>query len=405
VPLDPIETLRRLVAIPSVNPMGQDVSGPQFGEARLTEFLESVFDGLGIDHRRDPIHPGRDNLLARLEGDVPAGRGGPLVLLGAHQDTVPTGGMTIEPFEPRVEAGRLYGRGACDVKGGMAAVLAALARLAEERPDGMPTVIVACTVNEEHGFSGARALARSCHDGGGLIPRRPDVAVIAEPTELDVVVAHKGVVRWKCHTTGRAGHSARPEAGENAIYKMAPVLDALDRYHRQVLPQLGSHPLCGPATLSVGTIHGGVSVNTIPDCCTVEIDRRLRPGENPADARRHLIDYLQSETPLAALLHDPPYMEGLTLSDAANGALAEQLSAVAAEVAGRGRRVGVPYATDAAFLAAAGVPTVVFGPGSIEQAHTTDEWLPLKQLEQAAEILYRFLAAAGTAGEYAESGD
>lgn len=224
------------------------------------------------------------------------------------------------------------------------------------------------------------------------MPRMPDAAVIAEPTELDVVVAHKGVVRWKCHTTGRAGHSARPEAGDNAIYKMAPVLTALQRYHREVLPGMGSHPLCGPATLSVGTIRGGTSVNTIPDRATIEIDRRLRPDEDPAAAYRHLIDHLAVEAGLAEPpQHDPPYMEGLALSDQQNGPLAERLATVARDVAGACRPVGVPYATDAAFLAAEGVPTVVFGPGSIDQAHTKDEWLSLDQLEEAAEILYRFL--------------
>jgi acetylornithine deacetylase len=396
VKLDPAETLRKLVAIPSVNPMGQDESGPDLGEARLTNHLASLFDSLGIEHHRDPVHPGRDNLIARIDGEVPCDRGGPLILLGAHQDTVPVGGMTIEPFSPRIKDGRLYGRGSCDVKGGMAAMLVAAARLADERPAGMPTVIVACTVNEEEGFSGARALARMCSGGGSVIPRLPDAAVIAEPTDLDVVVAHKGVTRWQCHTRGRAGHSCRPEAGENAIYKMAAVLEALQRYHREVLPGLGSHPLCGTATLSVGTIHGGVVVNTIPDRCTIEIDRRLRPGEVAAAAHRHLAEYLaslpgQTEPPTL----DPPFMEGPAMSNADNGPLADRLASLVEEVAGRCRRLGVPYATDAAFLAAEGVPTVVFGPGSIAQAHTNDEWISLDQVERATEILYRFVSSWG----------
>jgi len=392
VKLNLVETLSELVAIPSVNPMGGPDTGPEFGEARLTDHLESWFRRLGLPHQRLEALPGRDNLIARLDGDVPAERGGGLLLLGVHQDTVPVGGMTIEPWTPTVRGGRLYGRGACDVKGGMAAMLGAIARLAKERPAGMPTIVMACTVNEEYGFSGASRLAESLGGGPGeMIPRRPDAAVIAEPTDMDVVVAHKGVVRWRCHARGRAGHSAQPEAGDNAIYKMARVLSAIERYQKEIVGTLGSHRLCGPATMSVGTIRGGISVNTIPAQCTIEIDRRLPPGEAPQAARQHLIDHLADDADFGfPLEHDPPYMQGLALSDEENKPLADRLAAVATQVVGGCRQVGVPYATDAAFISAAGIPTVVFGPGSIEQAHTEDEWLPLDQLEQAAEILYRF---------------
>jgi len=393
VPLDVVETLRELVAAPSVNPMGRDVSGAPDFETRLTEYLEGLFGRLGLATGRQAVVPGRDNLIARLDGDVPPERGGGLILFDAHQDTVPVDGMTIEPFTPEVRDGRLYGRGACDTKGGMAAMLAALSRLAEERPAGMPTIVMACTVNEEYGFSGAQALARLwTGETSALVPRKPDAAVIAEPTGLDVVIAHKGVVRWRAHTAGRAAHSSLPDAGENAIYKMARVLASLQRYQTRIVGSLASHPVCGPATLSVGTIHGGVSVNTVPDRCTIEIDRRLPPGETPEAAERHLRDFLQGQAGLDFPVQlDPPYMSGLALSDDANGPLADRLSAIAREVTGRCDRTAVAYATNAAFYAAAGVPAVVFGPGSVDQAHTKDEWLPLEQLHQAAQIYHRFV--------------
>lgn len=391
MPLDLVETLCQLVAIPSVNPMGKAVSGPEYGEARVTDYLETLFERLRVPYRRQLAEPGRENIVAWLEGEIPPAQGGKLLLYAAHQDTVPADGMTIEPWRPVVREGRVYGRGACDDKGGMTAMLAAFARLAAERPHGMPTLVMACTVNEEHGFSGIDALRRSWTAGeNSLIPRKPDAAIVAEPTSLDVVVAHRGVVRWTCHTQGRAAHSSRPEAGDNAIYKMARVLQVLERYQWDVVGKLGSHPLCGPASMSVGTIRGGVSVNVVPDLCSIEIDRRLRPDEEPRQAYQHLIDYLAQAPEISfPVKHDPTSLEAPALSDEGNGAIAEQLLGLVRQVTGQSNKIGVAYATDAAFLAKVGVPTVVFGPGSIAQAHTVDEWIPIDQLEQAAEILYR----------------
>jgi len=396
--LDPIETLCHLVSISSVNPMGRTVLSPPYGESRLTGALETLLDRLGLRTVRQETAPGRENLLAMLDGDVPAERGGPLLLFDAHQDTVPVDGMTIAPFAPEQREGRVYGRGACDTKGGMAAMLAALARLAEERPTGMPSVLLACTVNEEYGFTGAAKLTELFESpGSGFVPRRPDCALVAEPTGLDVVVAHKGMVRWRCHTRGRAAHSAQPESGQNAIYRMASVLTALEDYAHNIARRANSHPLCGPATLSVGTIHGGVSVNTVPDRCTIEIDRRLPPGEDAMDARKAAIDYLTSvlgtDFPVD---HDPSYLSGPALSDMENESVAEQLAATVRSMVGSCRRLGVPYGTHAALYTAAGVPSVVFGPGCIEQAHTHDEWVSVDQVRAATEIYYRFCCTGWT---------
>jgi len=394
--LNLVETLSQLIAIPSVNPMGGPSAGHEFGEAKLTDHLEALFRRMGLAHQRQPVEPGRENIVARLDPRDPPQAGGPVLLFSAHQDTVPTTGMTIPPFTPRVEGGRLYGRGACDVKGGLAAMLVAIRRLQQQPPPNMPTVVLACTVNEECGFSGVDALPKLWTDWcGSLLPRKPDAAVIAEPTALTVVVAHKGLVRWRCHTRGRAAHGAYPERGDNAIYKMARLMPALERYHREVLARRPAHPLCGPPTLNVGTISGGVSVNTVPDRCTIQLDRRLTPEESPQQARQELIDYLAGEVKLGSdVEHDPPFMRGLPLGDQANRELADRLAGVVRRVAGSCRTAGVPYATDAASLAAAGVPAVVFGPGSIDQAHTADEWIALDSLEKAAEIYYQFAKSA-----------
>jgi acetylornithine deacetylase len=397
MPLDLTSLLADLVATPSVNPMGRDVEGPEYLEYKMTEYLDGFCKRQGLRFKRYLVSPKRENLLIRVDGDGPLPeQGGPLVLLEAHQDTVPVEGMTISPWKPVIEDGRLYGRGSCDIKGGMVAMLAAVVRLQEEKPKGRPTVVLACTVNEEFGFTGATDLTKLWTENkrDDLLPKKPDVCVVAEPTRLDVVVAHKGTMRWRIHTHGRASHSSQPHLGDNAFYKMAHVLLGIERYAKEVCPTLGSHPLVGGATLSVGTIKGGISVNTVPDKCTVEMCRRVIPGEQAEPTRQHVIDWLAKQPEIAALgkavEHEPAFISGYSLSDDKNGALAERLCSVSKAKTGKGARIGVPYGTDASRIAAADVPSVVFGPGNIAQAHTCDEWLPLDELPPAAEVLYEF---------------
>src|SRR5262245_7789201 len=181
--LETTRLLRDLVRLPSVNPMGRSMQGDFLFEHRVTDYLEQFFRGLGVPYERQPVAPQRDNIVARFE---PPGHRG-TIAFEAHQDTVPTDAMTIDPWGGVIDNGRLYGRGACDIKGGMAAMLAAFARLVRDRPSGGPAVVMACTVDEEHTFLGVQRLARSL---------KADGAVVAEPTQLQVVHAHKGVVRW-----------------------------------------------------------------------------------------------------------------------------------------------------------------------------------------------------------------
>ncbi|MCA9219446.1 MAG: M20/M25/M40 family metallo-hydrolase, partial [Planctomycetales bacterium] len=210
----------------------------------------------------------------------------------------------------------------------------------------------------------------------------------------NVVVAHKGVVRWRCRTIGRAVHSSSPENGDNAIYRMGRVVAALERYHREELRGREPHRLLGTPSLSVGLISGGASVNVVPDACVIEIDRRVLPGEDCQAAYRHVVDYVYQQLGEDAaggnVVHEPPYHASGGLSDENNGQLAARLGECARRCGGAGQLIGVPFGTDASHICAAGVPTVVFGPGSIAQAHTADEWIALDQLHAASEILFDF---------------
>lgn len=401
---DSLATLANLVRRPSVNPMGRDVSGPEYLEGRVTEYLVQRFTAAGLPCLRQKVSPGRDNVVARLEATVPDA---PVILWDAHQDTVPADGMTIDPFTPAVLDGRLSGRGACDVKGGMAAMLVAIDRLRASDAARQATVLFAATVNEEFGFSGAKALARLWSESSGdaapgdatareFVGNRPAAAIVAEPTELDIVTQHKGAVRWRIRVRGRACHSSFPERGENAIYPAGRVILAIEALARDLLTRTPDHP-CGPPTLSLGTIHGGSGVNMVPDLVVLEVERRVLPGESPQAARDEVIARVAAVSGDARVEHDEPFLEsgGLSAESPAAAALADWLSGAAASQGSPPRRLAARYGTNASVYAAAGVPCVVFGPGSIAQAHTADEWIEVSQVEAAVATLTACVQAPG----------
>jgi acetylornithine deacetylase/succinyl-diaminopimelate desuccinylase-like protein len=380
--LETTRLLQDLVRLPSINPMGRDLRGPEIYEHQVTNYLDHFFKDLGVPHERQAIAPLRENVVAHYE---PPGATWTLVL-EAHQDTVPVDGMTIEPFAGHINGNRLYGRGACDIKGGMAAMLAAFARIVREKPATSARIVLACTVDEESTFLGIQRLVQD--DLRGSCPG-PIGAIVAEPTDLNIVDAHKGVVRWDLVTAGRSCHSSRPDQGVNAIYRMGTLLPLVERFANE-LQTTRTHPRLGPATLSVGRVEGGVSVNTVPDRCRVEIDRRLLPGEDPNSAPDELTAYLRRHTDIAFEC-SRPWLCCPSLSADASANLTARLGQAIDRVTGKHEVRAVPFGTDASSLALAGVPAVVFGPGDIARAHTCDEWVPLDEVAQAAEILY-FLA-------------
>ncbi len=377
--LETTRLLRDLVALPSVNPMGRVLPAELTFEHRVTDYLQQTYEQHGVAFERRQVAPQRDNIIAHFPGN----RSKPGILLEVHQDTVPVDDMTVPPFEGRVENGRLYGRGACDVKGGMAAMLHVLLRLSRERPADAAPVWLACTVDEEHTFLGVQHYMKA--------PPPASLAIVAEPTCLEIVNAHKGVARWYLETPGRACHSSAPEQGVNAIYRMGRLIPLIEQFAAE-LRHSTSDPILGPPTLSVGRIEGGMSANIVPDRCRIEIDRRLIPGEDPATAPQQLDDYLRSrvgaETPFTV---SRPWLFAPALSPADSAGIVERLSQAIAAVGRQPVCHSVPFGTDASTIALGGIPAVVFGPGDIAKAHTCDEYVPLEEVEMASEILYQLI--------------
>jgi acetylornithine deacetylase len=368
--------LAGLVALPSVNPSADGAEPGGSGEALVAGFLADFWAGCGVDAERRDVFPGRPNLVAMAEvpGTAP-------LLLEAHMDTVPPDPADPGPSAPRLEAGRLHGRGACDDKASLAAMAHAVASAVREGSLAR-TVIMAATADEEHSFAGAAALI-----AGGLDAAE---AVVGEPTALRVVIAHKGAVRWRIGVRGRAAHSSAPEQGDNAIYRMARLVAAVEEYGRR-LQSRPPHPLVGGPTVSVGTIRGGSAVNVVPDYCEITVDRRTLPGEDLAAVEAELEAFLAwrlgADFPFEAeaFLRDPALEAG------PNEALARRLVAAAEPVIGSAEMVGGLYGTNASKYAAAGIPSVVFGPGDPAQCHAADEWVELAQVEAAAEVFRRLL--------------
>jgi acetylornithine deacetylase/succinyl-diaminopimelate desuccinylase-like protein len=364
--------LRELIALPSVNPAFLPAQDPHAGEQRVAEFLAATAAQGGLDVEFQAVSPGRSNLLARLS---PRGKARQRLLLVPHMDTV---GAADGQFTPVKRNGCLFGRGACDTKGSMAAMLTALCDLAQSPQRSAETeIIFAAVIDEEQGQTGSRALVAS-----GL---RANLAIVGEPTRLQVVTAHKGTLWMKLETRGRAAHGSSPELGRNAVHAMARVVDLLQTTYAAQLRRR-THPLLGCATVSVGAIHGGTQANIVPDRCTTLVDRRTLPGETEAGVRRELNGLLRRQDLTVAYVHGklPPCPPLQT--DPRLPLVARFLRSV-----GQRQPVGVRYFCDASVLGHGGIPSVVFGPGDIAQAHTADEWISLEALERGKRLLLRFL--------------
>ena len=363
-----------LIAIPSVNPMGAPESDEINSERQVTLYVETFLRKRGIDCRitgADYRHP---NVLAYVDANASE-----TILLEAHMDTVSHENMEIDPFDPVVREGRLYGRGSCDTKSSLATYLHALSYVLANGRKLKRNVIVAGVHGEEYSFAGSHELVKE-----GI---KATFAIVGEPTALSIVYTHKGVCRFRIHTEGVSAHAALPWLGQNAIYGMATVLQKLETYSSE--RQQTRHPELGPATLSVGRISGGDAVNTVPSRCVIDVDCRLLPGESAAALCSDLATRLSD--PLKSIRLEDPYMEAPSVYTPKSATVCQALSQ-AIESAGQAVHFETAhYATDAAQLASSGIPAIVFGPGSIQLAHTKAEYVPIHQVETACDIVIKLL--------------
>ncbi len=366
-----VELLREMVRIESVNlayPGG-------VGEAAMADYVETWARAAGFRVERQVLDTGQTNVLVTL--DVPNAAG--TLLYEAHMDTVALAPME-RALDAEVRDGRVYGRGACDTKGSMAAMMVAMERLAARRDELAVNVALVAVVDEEHAFTGVLRYIASDAEA--------TAAVVGEPTDLRLVIAHKGCVRGEVRTTGKAAHSAKPHLGVNAIDAMADVLVGLRELPETLARQ--SHPLLGSPTFSVGLIEGGTGVNVVPASCAITYDRRVLPHERHDDALAELdaaLDRVRARRKDATIERPAPYLVSDALDTEPDAPLVRAASS-ACEAAGVDPDpIGVPYGTDASKLQTRrGIPAVVLGPGSIGQAHGADEFVPIDELHLAAEI-------------------
>jgi acetylornithine deacetylase len=351
---------RELVAIPSVNP---DLGGN--GEGEIARFVASWLEQAGLEVTVEEAAPGRPNVVGVARGTG----GGRTLLLNAHMDTVGVDAME-RPDEARLEEGRLYGRGSYDMKGALAAIMVAGARASALRLRG--DVLVTAVADEEVASVGTTALVERWS---------ADAAIVAEPTEFRVCVAHKGFVAFEVEVRGRAAHGSRPDLGVDAIARMGPVLVGIERLDR-TLRANASHPLLGSGSIHASVIEGGQEYSSYPERCLLQGERRTIPGETREHVAKELEGLLEGVD--AATLALPFSREPYEVAEA------EPIVDAVRRASGERDVFGVGFWADSSLLGGAGIPTVVFGPRG-EGAHAAVEWVDLDSLERCLDV---YLAVA-----------
>jgi len=374
-----LDLLRDLVRIPSPNPPGDT----QAVAAYVAEAMRRA--GCEVQTPAPGAKPEAVNAIATI------GQGAPVIMLHAHIDTVPIAGdeaqrWTVDPYAATVKDGRLYGKGSVDDKAPLAAMMATVLHAAAHRDRLHGTLVLVAAAEEEVGGQlGTRWLAEAGH-----LPEC-DFVVVGEQTHNRVATAHKGVLRATVRTTGRAAHATNPDRGINAISAMARVVLALEAYHRELAGRV--HPMVGVPTCNVGIIQGGSTANAVPDTCVVQLDRRMIPGENPAEVQAELARVVQSIDVHPAEMSIGDFLVSNWFSSTVESDLARAfLDCVARELDDSPGPVGYLPGSDAKHLVGlTRGEMVIFGPGSYEVAHAYDEYVDLAEFEATTDILKDFV--------------
>jgi acetylornithine deacetylase len=362
-----LQLLKDLIAVDSVNP--SLVPGAA-GEAAIARAIAEAMRGLGLTVETQDAAPGRPNVVGTLEGRMP----GRSLMFCGHIDTVGVAGMPA-PFNPVEKDGRIYGRGSQDMKSGVAAMIDVVRVIAESGGLAAGKLVIACVVDEEHASIGADALVTRW---------RADAAVVTEPTDLQVAIAHKGFEWVEIETEGRAAHGSRPREGRDAIRLMARVLNGLDALDRE-LQSRSSHPLLGTASLHASLIEGGRELSSYPDRCHLQMERRTIPGETPGAAAREVEDLI------ARLCEDDPDFKATSKEMFARSpyeiAATHELPQSMLRAAGSSAApIGMSFWTDAAILGDAGIPSILFGPAGAG-LHSVEEWVDAQSVLKCRDAL------------------
>ena len=368
------ELLAQLVAIDSINP---DLVPGGAGESEIARFVANWLEHADLEVELDEPAPGRPSVVGIARGNG----GGRSLILNAHMDTVGVAGME-RPHDPVVQGNRLYGRGAFDMKGGLAAIM--LAAAAAKKRGLRGDVILTAVSDEEYASIGTSSIVKRWH---------ADAAIVTEPTGLDVCVAHKGFLWLEVETSGIAAHGSRPDLGVDAIAKMGKVLTGLEELDRS-LRSNPSHRLLGSGSLHASLITGGQELSSYPERCLLSVERRTIPGETQASVEseiRKVFDLIGASDPaFKASLRTTLVRDAFEVSE--GEPIVQVVRRQAAALLGREPAiVGATAWMDSAILSAAGIPTVVFGPGG-EGAHAVVEWVDLEQVGRCVEVL---VACAG----------
>ncbi|MDC0935121.1 M20/M25/M40 family metallo-hydrolase [Pirellulales bacterium] len=377
------ELLAALVRARTVNPMGGEyecnVPVERPGIEIVEEWLTPYRDRISME--RQSCGTRHENLVIRLEGKSDA----PAALFESHLDTVPAEDWGNAAFEPVITSGELFGRGACDDKGSMTAMIAALVRTAarDEPPPG-PVVLV-CAGDEEFTQSGIRHFLEQTEETFAF-------AVFGEPTQLNPVVQHMGSIRWDLTVRGKSAHTSRPDLGRNAILGMVEVVAALGRCQQQ-LQQIWHNPYVTGPLLTVTMIEGGRTRNSTPDECTIAVDFRTVPGMDAVAAKQSVVEFVSDEVAWE-IRHSPDQLAMPPLQTDSEHEFCQQALAICRDVAGDTVKFrGEPYGTDAAWLRGQ-CPAIVLGPGDIAHAHAIDEKVAIDDVVQATEIYARLMQQA-----------